>query len=138
MEQAVKWLLLEGILPLLGATVLYMLWGCLTFIVSNQKPFAFQWSQAVDSLGWLYGASILGVQAGMRVLGQSNAGVIPYFCFGASAVCLLTLLAAMAERGRDTKWKPPVSMIVLSCILVIVVLAAGFVTQSMARAGASQ
>lgn len=117
-------------MPLLGAAALYTVLGACTYIVSTSKgTFAFQWSQALDSLGWLYGGAILAMQSGMKGWDVQNVGVLPQTCFAVAFVCLLILIAAMMERGKDPTWQPPKLLKVFSSLLVVAILYAGFETQ---------
>ncbi|WP_350012547.1 hypothetical protein [Pseudomonas asiatica] len=129
-EMELKWLVMEGAVPLLGAAVLYTALGICTYIVSTAKgTFAFQWSQALDSLGWLYGGAILAMQSGMKGWDVKNVGVLPQACFAVAVVCLLILIAAMMERGKNPSWQPPKLLKALSALLVVIILYAGFETQ---------
>lgn len=131
MDNATKWLLLEGILPLLGAAILYLLMGLSSYVVSSQGRFTFHWVQAFDPLGWLYGGTIIAVQAGIKTLSLKEPGVLPAACFTVSAVCLLILMAAMTERGKNQGWLPPARLKTFSVLLVIVILCAGYQAQTM-------
>jgi hypothetical protein len=134
---ATKWLLLEGILPLLGAGILYVIWGGCRYVVSSDPTkFAFEWAPALDPLGWLYGAVIISCQSGLRALPVSNAGVLPYVCFAAAAICFLLLVSAMTERGASAAWQPPPLLKIFSGGLVVAILFAGFRVQSLVTAGA--
>lgn len=124
-----KWLVLEGTLPLLGAAALYSFMGVCQYIVSARGAFAFQWSQALDSLGWLYGGAILAMQSGMKGWDVENAGIMPHACYAVALVCLLILIAAMIERGKNPQWHPPLLLQLLSATLVAIILFAGFETQ---------
>lgn len=128
-----KWLFLEGILPLLGAATLYTLLGFCTYLVASEGSFSFQWSQAMDSLGWLYGGVIIAVQSGVKGLDVPNSGALPIACFVVSFMCLLILIAAMTERGRSSTWQPPRLLKIFSSALVVVILIAGFKTQLLIK-----
>lgn len=133
METEFKWLILEGILPLLGAAALYTLLGMCTFLVASKGSFSFQWSQAMDSLGWLYGGVIIAVQSGIKGVDIPNSGALPFACFFVSFMCLLILIAAMTERGRSAHWQPTRLLKGFSSVLVVVILLAGFKTQLMLK-----
>lgn len=137
MENATKWLLIEGILPLLGAAILYLLMGMSSYVVSSKGTFNFNWLQAFDPLGWLYGGTIIAVQAGIKAMSLPSPGMLPATCFVVSAVCLLILMAAMNERGKHHGWAPPNRLKSFSALLVIVTLYAGYQTQFIAS-GESQ
>lgn len=136
MSDAAKWLVLEGLLPLLGAGLLYVIWGGCRYVASSNKPtFAFEWVQALDPIGWLYGAVIISCQSGLRGLPISSAGIIPYMCFVAAAICFLLLISAMTERGAVATWRPPLTLQIGAGILVIGILYAGFRVQELVSAG---
>jgi hypothetical protein len=137
MEMEFKWLVMEGTVPLLGAAALYTAMGVCNYIVSARGTFIFKWSQALDSLGWLYGGAILAMQSGMKGWNVANVGVLPQTCFAVALVCLLILIAAMMERGKNANWHPPILLKVLSAVLVGIILYAGFETQLIIK-GAQQ
>lgn len=131
MSAPFDWLLFGATVPLFGAAVLFLLWGALLFIVAGNKTnFKYHWPQAFDPLGWLYGGAALAVQVGARGWGQPKTGIVPFVCFVAAAICLLLLIAAMTERGKDKQWTPPKSLITVSVALVLAILCAGFAVQS--------
>jgi len=123
---AVKWLLSEGLLPLLGAAALFLLWGLVRLLAADRhKPFHYSWKEALDPLGWLYGASILAIQSGARASSSGNESLSLglYLCAG---VCLLLLLAAMTNRGDDPEWKPRPSFQVVVVAFIVAILTAGY------------
>jgi hypothetical protein len=120
---------MEGVLPLLGAAALYTVLGVCTYVVASRGSFAFQWSEAFDSLGWLYGGAILAMQSGTKGWGTPNSGALPATCFAVSFFCLLILISAMIERGRNPSWQPPRLLKILSTVLVVAILFAGYETQ---------
>jgi hypothetical protein len=125
--EAERWLVIEGLVPLLGAGALYLSLG-VAFYVASQKnlPFNFSWKEWIDPLGWLYGAAILAVQAGTSSLQLGRPFLLTLFCFGAGVVSLLFLFAAMTSRGQQPTWEPPFSLKVTAALLVVAVLAAGY------------
>lgn len=134
----IKWLILEGLLPLLGAGILYVIWGCCRYVASgNKSTFKFEWLQALDPLGWLYGAVIIACQSGLKGLAIKNSGLLPLMCFAVAAICFLLLISAMTERGQASGWQPPLSLQIWSGILVIGILFAGFRVQDLAMTGVS-
>ncbi len=132
--EAERWLVIEGLLPLLGAGVLYLIWGLALYMGRSaaQKvvPFDYSWKEWIDPLGWLYGAAILAVQAGTSSLHGGGSSVLTFFCFGAGFASVLFLLAAMTNRGQhqpgQPDWEPPFSLTVTAALLVVAVLTAGY------------
>ncbi|MDE1167268.1 MAG: hypothetical protein PW845_18300 [Pseudomonas sp.] len=138
MSHPLSWLLIQGILPLLGAAILYTAMGICSFIVRNGKDsFAFQWTQALDPLGWLYGGSIIAIQSGIKGLSLTDAGILPQSCFAVSVFCLLMLITAMTERGRTPTWAPPIRLKLFASALVVIILWAGYETQVLLEGVAS-
>jgi hypothetical protein len=67
MPAQVNWLLLEGLLPLAGAGVIYLLWGAFRYVAATDKAqFTYHWREAADPLGWLYGAIIIAAQSALK------------------------------------------------------------------------
>lgn len=94
-----NWLLIEGIVPLFGASLLYLLFGVAKKIVAT-GAFNFAWREACDPIGWLYGTLIISVQSVIRGLPkyEANRGII-LACGGGGLACAILLVAAMYERG---------------------------------------
>lgn len=131
MDVAVKWLLFEGTLPLLGTALLY--WGLLACLpmVQSTSPFVFKWHDAIDSLGWLYGAAVLAIQAGIKGWGVDSTGVIPFFCWAISIVCFLLLITAIFAKAADSSWQPGGRMKFGATVITLLVLVAGYRTQQL-------
>ena len=66
-----RWLLLEGVIPLFGAGILYWLYG-LARMATSTSSIRFVWSEAVDAIGWLYGGLIISVQMGIRSIASAS------------------------------------------------------------------
>jgi len=129
---AVKWVVYDGLLPLLGAAALFLLWGCIRYIASDQtKHFKHSWKEAFDPMGWLYGATILAIQSGTKAASTGNNPLKDclYICAG---VCLLLLLAAMTSRGENPEWKPRRSFQAMVIAFICAILAAGYFAHSTA------
>ncbi|WP_241133631.1 hypothetical protein [Achromobacter insuavis] len=125
MSPPLKWLLLEGIVPLVGAAVLFQVWGFFRYIVSSERAdFKHDWRGAIDPLGWLYGGVVIATQAGFRSMAIESTQF--YWCFFAAVVCLFTLMAAMSERGQKPEWRPAGQLQLFSVILVAMILWAGY------------
>lgn len=133
MDPAIKWLVFEGIAPLLGATLLYLAnSGCSYIVAGRLAP----WRHAVDSMGWLYGGAVLAMQSGFRGYPLDKAGVLPAVSFVAAGACLLILLTAMNERGRNDEWVPGNLLKFSSGVMVGVILWSGYSIQKLASSGA--
>jgi hypothetical protein len=126
-EPALKWLLVEGLIPILGASCLYMfLGGCRWVAAADKKKFEFDGLRALDPLGWLYGAVIISVQSGLRSFTITGAGFLSIGCFVGAGMCFLLLVAAMNEASAAQGWKPPISLQIGAGLLVGAILFAGF------------
>jgi hypothetical protein len=129
--EAERWLVMEGLLPLLGAGALYVSLGVALYVAATKGvPFTFSWKEWIDPLGWLYGGAILAVQAGMTSLDSHSPFHVTFFCFAAGAMSLLFLLAAMTNRGQQAAWQPPFSLKLIAAFLVVVILYAGYKAQT--------
>jgi len=103
-DTQLKWLIFEGALPLFGAGVLYLLWGLLIAIARGSWSPPFAWREAVDPLGWLYGALIVVIQAAARSFAaKPERTLLAWACMIGVGFCFMLLLAAMSARGQDAK-----------------------------------
>jgi hypothetical protein len=131
-----SWLMLEGVLPLTGAGILYLLWGFFRYTSTNNKAaFKYEWWEAVDPLGWLYGAVIISAQSASKGFTSGSHEVLSWMCIGGGFACLMLLLAAMTDRGGDAAWKPPASLQLSAALLVIMILYAGVEIRSLNLSG---
>jgi len=132
MTEAVKWLLIEGVVPLFGAGVIYLAMGLCVLVVEKQKgkPFSYPWREAFDPIGWLYGGAVLSTMIAVR----SSAVVVPAtlesFAILAAAACMLLLITAFRTKAERPDWKPSTLMSWVSGILVAATLYTGFLVQS--------
>jgi hypothetical protein len=130
MDPSVKWLLLEGMVPLIGTAVLY--WALLLcFTIAESTSFTFKWGEAVDSLGWLYGAAVLAIQAAVKGWDSKATGLIPTGCSAIAIACFLMLITAMFSKAADATWKPGKRMKIGATLITVVVLGAGFQTHRL-------
>lgn len=130
MDPSVKWLLLEAMVPLVGTAILY--WALLLcFRVAESTSFTFQWEEAIDSLGWLYGAAVLAIQASVKGWDSKATGLIPAGCAGIAIACFLMLITAMFSKAADATWKPGKRMKIGATLITVVVLVAGFQTHRL-------
>jgi len=114
-----SWLLLEGLLPLAGAGVIYLLWGVFRYVAAVDKSFKYHWSEAADPLGWLYGAVIIAAQSAMKCFSEHGVHqTLAWMCVLGGLACLLLLVAAMTDRAATAAWKPPISLQVFAVVLV--------------------
>jgi hypothetical protein len=128
-----NWLLIEGLLPLFGASVVFLLLGVGKKLTTPGRPYA--WKEAVDSLGWLYGALIIAIQAWSRCVMDADK---PQYALGAACVlcailCGTLLFAAMLERGSTPGWAPQAMFKFASVVLVVGVLCAGYRAQAIPK-----
>jgi hypothetical protein len=130
LDGPMKWLIFEGLLPIFGAGVLYSLWGLLIAIARGSWKPAFAWREAVDPLGWLYGALIIAIQASIRsAIGRAERSLLTWGCMIGAGFCLMLLLAAMNQRGQASGWQPRLPLKVFASLLVIGVLTLGYFAQ---------
>jgi hypothetical protein len=123
---AVRWLFVDGLLPLLGAAVLFLLWGFARYLAApSGKAFCYSWKEAFDPIGWLYGATILAIQSGARASSSDN-GPVRFGLYICAGVALILLLAAMTNRGEDPAWKPKPSFQMTTILLIFAILTAGY------------
>ena len=102
MPKALLWLLTEGMLPLIGANLIFLGLGAGRRISFNKKgkTFKWAWGEAVIRQGWLYGTTLLAVQLG-RAAWSSN-GTLAAFFFVAVALCLFLLISPPCWTGEKT------------------------------------
>jgi len=130
MSVAFKWLLFEGLLPLIGTALLYWaLLGC--FKMAQTSSFSFKWDEAIDSLGWLYGGAVLAVQAAIKGWGKEPTELISYFCAFIALACFLMLITAMFSKAADNTWQPGRYMKWGATVITGLVLSAGFRIQDL-------
>jgi hypothetical protein len=135
-NEQMLWLVFDALVPLFGAAVVYLLWGAACYIAApSRTAFQYSWAECIDPLNWLYGSAILSVQAGITSGHAKSAMIIQVFCFAAAAASLMLVLAAMTNRGQKPAWKPSVLMHVVSGVLVIVTLAAGYKAHTLVLVG---
>ncbi|VVE57270.1 hypothetical protein [Pandoraea commovens] len=133
MSPATKWVLLEALLPLFGATLIYGFLGAAKWLVTPAcRRVKWAWGQAFDSMGWLYGGAILAVQSGLRGVDHSVSGqnsIAVWICFGTALLCGAVVAAGMITRGEIPEWKPPGILIVFTCVLMAVIVVSAYNVQ---------
>lgn len=138
MDAQVKWLVFEGLLPMFGAGVLFAIWGISLAVVKGTLSSQYAWREAIDSIGWMYGALIIAIQSALRSFSaKPEATGLAWGCIIAAAICFIMLLAAMNQRGLDNNWRPPLSLKLVATMLVIAVLVAGYASQGQASSPSS-
>lgn len=136
MSPLVKWLMLEALLPMFGASLLFLLWGLARLAAAvDPRQFSFHWAAAIDPMGWLYGGAILAIQAGSKSLGLPDPAWLNWTSFSGALLSLLFLVAAMTERGQRSDWKPNIFFTALSLTLVTAIVAVSFQVQTQLPEG---
>lgn len=129
-----RWVLLEGMLPLFGAGLLYLLVGGALMVVrgTTSVASAYAWREAIDSMGWLYGSLTIAIQAAIKCFSATpQATFIGTGCIICASGCALLLLLAMTERGQTAAWKPPLPLRIFALVLAISAIALGYGAQSV-------
>ena len=131
-----KWLLWEGVVPMFGAGLLFVVWGLVLAVVRGAWSSTFAWKECIDSMGWLYAALVIAIQASIRgsalAKGQDDLVI---WCYVGATVCFMMLLAAMHERAHSSSWQPPTSMKISATMLVFAILFAGYKAQAVPQQG---
>ena len=97
----------------------------------NKADFAYQWSEAADPFGWLYGAVIIAAESALRCFaGSGSRAPLAWGCLFVGFVSLLLLVAAMTERGATSSWKPTGALKVFAMVLVGAILCMGFIVHT--------
>jgi FtsH-binding integral membrane protein len=139
MPPALLWLLREGALPLLGASIVYLVVRA-GFRAAYNNPkggkFKWSWEPAFDPVGWLYGAGLLAVQLGVASYPASPTLAVVFY--GATGVCLVLLFASMHYRGEDQSWTPSPLLKFLALFMVVVVLGVGYFSKRGAADGGQE
>ena len=119
MPAQISWLLFQGLLPLTGAGLMYLLWGIFRYVTSaNKAKFKYHWSGAVDPLGWLYGSVILAAQLALQSFSLRRNQLLAWGCLCVGLFSLFLLVSAMTDRGAESGWKPPVELQLFAIVLV--------------------
>jgi len=131
MSPELHWLLLEGLLPLLGANVAYVLLAGAFINARNPTAapgspgsFKFSWEPASDAMGWLYGSCLLAIQLGSAAISSKPLAGVGFFVL--AFLCSFQLMAGLYYRGSDQNWKPPRNLNYTAMAVVAVVLVAGY------------
>jgi hypothetical protein len=123
-----EWLVGEGLIPLLGASVLYVVIRAGGWIMSNAKPsFKFYLGEALDPMGWLYGGAVLAFQTAIR---RGEFLSLRVWLVIEGAVCLMLLVLAMVNRAESKanqkQYVPDKSAGLAAGVLVAGILYTGF------------
>ena len=126
MPAQISWLLFEGLLPLTGAGLIYLLWGVFRYVTSaNKAKLDYHWSAAADPLAWLYGSVILAAQSALQSFSLRGNHPLAWRCLCMGLASLLLLVSAMTDRGTASGWKPPLRLHFVAIVFVGVTLAFG-------------
>ena len=126
MPAQISWLLFQGLLPLTGAGLIYLLWGVFRYVTSaNKANFEYHWSGAADPLGWLYGSVILAAQSALQSFSLRGNQLLAWGCLCVGFFSLLLLVSAMTDRGETSAWKPPRGLQLFAIVLVGITLCLG-------------
>jgi hypothetical protein len=131
MSPAVRWLLLEGSLPLLGAGLIYLVLGACKYIVNSGSKFEYDWMGALDPLGWLYGTVVLAIQSALVNAAKERLVVA---MVAVALVSFLLLLVAMTERSANQTWKSSKKLQGTALALVVATLWTGYTIRSVPAA----
>jgi hypothetical protein len=134
LDSQIKWLVIEGILPMFGAAMLFLIWGIAHSLAQGRRP-RYAWQEStIDSPGWLYGGLLIAIQAGLKCAASKpdQDALVLASCIGALAALFL-LLAAMHERARNRRWRPPFSLKFSAFIVVILILIVGYKAQGIPK-----
>jgi hypothetical protein len=124
--EGVHWLVFEGLLPLFGAAVIFLIWGGFLLVTASDKSkVGWPWGQAADPMGWLYGVAALSMQIGLTSLSSGNS-ILAWTCRGLGIASVGLLLAAMTNRGADAGWKPRRKFQGVVVALIIAILIIGY------------
>jgi hypothetical protein len=129
-----RWILLEGMLPLFGAGLLYLFVGLALMVVRGTTSVArtYAWRESIDSLGWLYGSLTIAIQSAIKCfVATPQAAFIGTGCIICASRCALLLLLAMTERGQNAAWKPPLPLQIGALVLAILTIVFGYSAQSV-------
>jgi hypothetical protein len=126
MPAQISWFLFQGLLPLTGAGLIYLLWGVFRYVTSaNKARFNYHWSGAADPLGWLYGSVILAAQSALQSFSLRGNQLLAWGCLCVGFLSLLLLVSAMTDRGEAPGWKPPWELHLAAIVFVGVTLYLG-------------
>jgi hypothetical protein len=132
MNEPTRWFLMEGLLPLIGASVLFLAQATARFVVQTERSgFRFGFKEMLDGPAWLYGAAVLAIQQAGKAQGHNDCSALGWFCYGAAAGSALIVMAGLEERRRDDKYRPPTSVHIVAIILMTIVLGSGYRIQCL-------
>jgi hypothetical protein len=133
MPAQISWLLFQGLLPLTGAGLIYLLWGVFRYVTSTSKAKVdYHWSAAADPLGWLYGSVILAAQSALQSFSLRGNQLLAWGCLCVGLFSLLLLVSAMTDRGAESDWKPPLRLHLFAIAVVGVTLCLGLAVHTPA------
>lgn len=134
LKELVRWFFLEASAPLFGANLAFLAAGAFKYVaIADKTKFSWAWREAFDPFGWLYGGAFLAVQSGVKGYNDSDTWAahtaLVLLSFAGAVGCVLLLFAALQERGSDSHWRPPRSMLTATSSLMALILVASTMLQ---------
>jgi hypothetical protein len=131
-DEPTRWLLMEGLLPLVGASGLFLAQAGARYVVqANRSGFRFGFKEMLDGPAWLYGAAVLAIQQAWKSQGRDDCFSFSIFCYLGAVGCALIVMAGLEERRRDELYRPPTSVHIVAVVLMAIVLASGYRIQCL-------
>jgi len=128
-SEQLNWLFIEGLTPVFGAGVIFLLYGLCRYLAGANNIF---WREAVDVSGWLYCSLIISIHAAVKSLKAETPsallGIASILC---AIVCGLMLIAAMTERGTNPQWQAPGKFKVCAFVMVLIAIPLGYQAQAL-------
>jgi len=123
-SEQLNWLFIEGLTPVFGAGLIFLLYGFCRYIAGAKKIL---WREAIDSSGWLYGSLVISIHSAVKCLKPDTLeiplGITNILC---AIVCGFTLIATMTERGSSPYWQAPMKLKFGSFAMAVFVIMLGY------------
>lgn len=130
---ALAWTFVEGALPIIGVSLLFLGMGLSGAFSAEEKKFAdawskFKWRFAFDPIGWVYGSTLLAVHVFKE--GRDAHAVLAYLCLILAGIAVFLLAQALNHRKERPTYDAPTRMQVFAVLMVVVVLVASYVVRA--------